>query len=202
MVIERKKYYWLTWSTGYDNTTPVAYAPEDVPLSHELTPKVTGLAELPFSLELESVSIGNKGLRRLGHLDTNCLPVDYQPNSLAWPLMSKKMKEIIDNLLIRNEGLKWIKANVKGGGTVYSYFIPFFSKKLETLDYGNTSFVPNTDHIINPAFDYNKTAQYEIFHGHSLFWQITPEIYISESIKEELLNDLVSGVKFERIKMF
>ena len=157
---------------------------------------------LPFDLELESVDIVNKRLKRLGYLKTGSLPVDYQPNSLAWPLMSTKMKGIIDKLLVGNEGLKWIEVKVKGEEKVYSYFIPVFSKKLETLDYEKTSFVPNTDHIINPAFSYDKVCHYEIFHDHSLFWQITCGIYVSESIKKGLLNNLITGVKFETIKIF
>ncbi|MBW8333125.1 MAG: hypothetical protein K0M40_13960 [Prolixibacteraceae bacterium] len=201
MVERQKEYYWLTWSTGYDDTTPVAYAEEDIPLAHELTPQITGLKELPYSLELESVSISDKGLKRLGYLNFGCLPVDYQPNSLAWPMMSLKMKEIIDKLLIGNEGLKWIEAKVKGGEMGYPYFIPVFSKKLETLDYEKTSFVPNTDLIIKPVFDYNKICCYEIFHGHSSFWQITTQIYVSKTIKNELVKNLISGIKFEPAKV-
>jgi hypothetical protein len=152
-------------------------------------------------LELESVSITDKGLKRRGYLEDNCLPVDYQPNSLAWPMMSIRMKKIIDKLLIGNEGLKWIEAEVKGGEMVYSYFIPVFSKKLETLDSEKTSFVPNTNLIIKQVFDYNKICYYEIFHGHSLFWQITRQIYVSERIKNELLKNFISGITFESVKV-
>jgi len=202
MVTERRrKYYWLTWSTGYDTNAPVAYAPEDALLAHELLPKVIELEKLPFNLKLESVNIENNGLSRLGYLKSNHQPADYQPNSLAWPLMSGKMKEIINGLIKGNEGLKWIKVNVQGRECVYSYFIPIFTKKLDTLDYKNTLFVPNTDHIIKAVFDYEKIKQYEIFHGHSPLWQISPEIYISERIKKELLNNQITGIQFEKIEI-
>ena len=201
MVTRKKEYYWLTWSTGYDDTTPVAYAEKDVTLANELTLQLEKLKELSLGFELESVSIGDKGLKRLGRLKEGSSPVDYQPNSLAWPLMSLQMKNLIEGLLNGNEGIRWIETKISGNDNLFSYFIPVFSKKLETLDHKKSLFVPNTDLVIKHVFDYSKICQYEMFHGHSIFWQITTKIYVSKVIKNELVKSHMSGIKFEPIKV-
>ncbi|MDX9846527.1 MAG: hypothetical protein RBT74_06060 [Tenuifilaceae bacterium] len=199
--LDNKKYFWLSHSTGYDDTTPVAYASGNKKLAHELVPEVVGLAKLPFTFKLETVRISKKGLERLGYLVHQSKPVDYQPNNLAWPLVSLKMMKIIQSHLKGSEGIKWISVDVLCGDIVCEYFVPCFMTKLDTLDNEKTLFVPNTSHIIKPVFSLVKTSKYEVFHGHSIAWQISTEIYVSEAIVKELKESNISGVKFEPVRL-
>ncbi len=196
-MVKNRKYYWLTWSTGVDKSTPVAYAPEGTPLAHELANQLLDLEELPFCLKIESVDIIESGIKRLGDLSPNCLPVDYQPNSLAWPLMSLKMKKVIDSFISGIDGFRWINVNIEGDKRFFPYFIPFFSKKLDILSIERTLFVPGTDLVINPVFDYKKIFQYQIFHGASQFWHIT-ELIVSQDVRRKLLENSVTGIFFEQ----
>ena len=201
MVKNKNKYYWLTWSAKNEDNTKIAYAPSDTPLAHELVSKVSNMKELPFDFELKSVKVDTQGLSILNDNEQEYVPVDYLPNSLAWPLMSNKMRDVINGLLMGTEKVEWVKAKIKTKEQTFLYFIPVFKTKLNTLDINKTMFVPNTDHIIKPVFNYRKASKYLIFHGHSLFWQITSEIYVSNLLKLELLKKSLSGIQFQEIKM-
>lgn len=117
-------------------STAFAYASGETPLSHELISNVKGMHELPFELELKKVVSTKIGLRVNNDLsDVKYLWIDYQPNNLAWPLMSEKLKAVIERNLTGKESIDWITTNVNGKGEGRKYFIPFFNKKLDVLDY-------------------------------------------------------------------
>lgn len=196
MVKNLLKYYWITWSSTSNDTNPVAYAPEDTPLAHELVRKVKEMIELPFELKLYSVNVNEEGIDK-GTLGRN--PLDYQPNSLSWPLMSGKMQKIINSELRGTEKIKWLKVTVNGIKDSYIYYVPVFCTKLDTLDIDKTVFVPNTDHIIKPVFKEEKIMDYAMFHGHNLFWQISSEIYVNQAIRQKLIKEGITGIQFEKV---
>lgn len=80
-------------------------------MSHELIPDVIGRTELHFELFLKKVTTGKGGLQVSDDLsEIKNLWLDYQPNNLAWPLMSEKMKSVVSSHLTGKEGIVWIKA--------------------------------------------------------------------------------------------
>ena len=82
-------YYWI--SANNDKVSTVAYAPKGTPVSHYLIEEMRNRDDVPFSLELRDVFVASKLI--VGEVSD--VFYDYQPNSLAWPVMSEKMKSII-----------------------------------------------------------------------------------------------------------
>lgn len=192
------KYYFL--AEKVKPRTAFAYTQEDTPLSHELIPDVIVRTELPFELFLRKVTTGKGGLQVSENLsEIKYLWQDYQPNNLAWPLMSEKMKNVISTHLTGKEGLVWIKAIVNGANEVKEYFIPRFLQKLDVLDEQKTIFVPGTMHIIKPVFSLSKISQFSIFHkSQEFFWEITSGLYVSETLKNAIQKEKLTGVDFEK----
>lgn len=175
------KYFFLTWIES--DSTGVVYAPDGTPLAFELIDIVKDIDEIPFIFEL-----------RQGEMQ------DYIGNSLAWPIMSEKMKKTIDRNLTGEEGIKWIRVNIKAATQIYTYYLLSFKKNLDVLDKNKTIYVSGTDHIIKPVFSLEKIKQYGIFHKpDSLFGNITAAIYVGEKLKKEILKEKLSGVDFERV---
>lgn len=80
-----------------------AFAPEGTKLAHELITELDDANELPFKLNLVKLTVGKNGLIKSNDLsDLKEIWLDYQPNSLAWPLMSEKLKGVIENNLTGN----------------------------------------------------------------------------------------------------
>jgi len=178
------KYFFLTWAEENDESG-VAWAPEGTPLDHELISELEGKDELPFGLEL-----------REGIL------VDYLGNSLAWPLMSEKMRMVIERNLTGEEGISWIKANVKARGDIFDYYVLRFRKKLDVLDMNKTTFVTGTDHVIKPCFSLAKIRIYSLFNvpqSHNL-WKITIAIYINDKLRKDMIREGLSGIAFSEVR--
>lgn len=181
-----------------------AFAPEGTKLAHELISELIGVNELPFELNLISLSSREGGIIQSTDLPNSIeMWLDYLPNSLAWPLMSEKLKNIIDENLTGREGLGWIKANVNGKGERRIYYIPYFTRLLDVLDMTKTLFVKDTDHIIKPHFSLDKVINYSIFHQPSAFnlWKITSGLYVRKAIKDSILKAKLKGIEFELAKV-
>lgn len=182
--------------------TAFAYTERETPLSHELIPEIKTKEELPFDLVLKKVTRGKGNLQISNDLtETKYLWVDYQPNNLAWPLMSDKLKSIISSHLTGKEGIVWIKAKVKSVDESREYFIPRFKQQLEVLDEEKTTYVPGTSHIIRPVFSLKKIINYNMFHAPQDFWEITSGLYISESLKKAIQKEKLAGLDFEKISV-
>jgi hypothetical protein len=178
-----------------------AFAPEGTKLAHDLIPVLKNTNQLPFELNLVKLAVGENGL-----LDSNDLSdlkeiwLDYQPNSLAWPLMSERLKSVIEANLTGNEQIDWIECKVKNGIEKRIYFIPRFNKMLDVLDMQKTMFVQGSDHIIRPVFASSKISAYSIFSkpsSHDL-WKITSGLYVSDALKKAILREKLTGVAFEK----
>jgi hypothetical protein len=193
-------YYFFCWK----NATQVAsaFAPKGTRLAHELIADIEEIDELPFELELVKLTEKKTGLIKdndLAGLDSIWL--DYQPNSLAWPLMSDRLKLLVSDNLTGKEGIGWITAKVNGNGEYRNYYIPRFEKMLNVLDEQKTIYVKGTDRIIKPCFSLAKISSFSVFHkpsAHNL-WKITSGLYISEKIKKAIQKEKLTGMNFEKI---
>jgi hypothetical protein len=180
-----------------------AFAPEPTKLDHELISDLEDTSELPFELQLVKLIANKNGFVRtddLNGLRTTWL--DYQPNSLAWPLMSNKLKEIVSENLTGDEGINWILVKVNGPDESRNYYIPRFERMLDVLDIENTLFARNTDSIIRPHFSLNKVNQLSIFHcpGSNNLWKITSGLYVNFLLKRTIQKNRLTGMIFERAR--
>lgn len=179
--------------------TAVAFPEGETPLSHELIPDMIGRTTLPFDLHLRSVKLTRNDLIESSDL-TNIkhLWVDYQPNALAWPLMSQKMKELVESFLTGKEGIIWMKTTVRTPEDSREYFIPRFSRKLDVLDEHRTTYADGTDFIVMPVFSLDKISEYSLFHKPGDFWQITLGMYVNENLMNAMKKEKLTGVGFSR----
>lgn len=180
-----------------NRVSTVAYAPKGIPVSHELITEMVERKSLPFSLKLCEVTVSDKLVK--GELSDRYY--DYQPNSLAWPLMSEKMKSIIESHLTGLEQIEWKEATIEGLTTSKRYYIPMFLSKLETLNIAESVIIPSSGIVLKPCFERRKVEKFAVFHGHSTFWKITTQIYINEDIKNELKEAKLNELSFSKIKI-
>lgn len=181
-----------------------AFAPKGTKLAQDLISELNGLNKLPFELNLVKLEVGKNGLVESSDLsDLKEIWLDYQPNSLAWPLMSEKLKSIIEDNLTGHENIDWIECIVKNESEERTYFVLRFNKMLDVLDLHNTMFVQGTDHIIKPVFASSKIRAYSIFTKPSKydFWKISSGLYVNETIKKAIQKSKLTGIDFEKTRV-
>jgi hypothetical protein len=195
-----EKYFLLSWKNGKEPLAS-AFAPKGSKLAQDLISELNGINKLPFELSLVKLDVGKNGLIESNDLsDLKEIWLDYQPNSLAWPLMSERLKSVIEVNLTGNEQIDWIECKVKNGSEERTYFIPRFTKMLDVLDMQKTMFVQGTDHIIKPVFASSKISIYGIFtkpSSHDL-WKITSGLYVSDVLKKAIQKAKLTGIDFEK----
>lgn len=188
-------YYWL--SINNDKVSTVAYAPEGTPVSHNLIEMMENREDVPFSLELRDVFIASKLI--VGEVCD--VFYDYQPNSLAWPIMSERMKSIIASHLTGYEYIEWKSVIINGKGISKKYYIPMFTRNLDTLNISESVYVPVSGIVLKPCFDKEKIKNLSVIHSPNLFWPISTQIYVNEEIKRDLVNSGIKELCFSRVKV-
>ena len=195
-------YYFLTWK--HTKEAASAFALKDFELDHELIPKLEGKTSLPFDFQLMKLTEGDNNLVKSSDL-TGVEPIwlDYQPNDMAWPLMSERMMLIIMNHLTGQECIDWLSCIVKGADDQRTYYVLRFNKLLDVLDKDKTIYVNGTDHIIKPVFALSRILNYSIFpkplsHG---LWKFTSGLHINEALKKELKKQKITGIDFEKVSV-
>ena len=191
--------------TGKDSLGPgvSAFAPEGTPLAQDVISDLETSSTLPFSLRLVELTSTESGLS-VSNVPAN-LPVDwldYLPNSFAWPLFSPQLRAIVNARLTGDEGVDWLTADVIGMGKSRVYYLPRFERPLDVLDFGKTTFVSGTQHVIRPWFSLEKVKNYSMFPLPSEYnlWKITSSLYINEALKNDIQNKGLTGVSFERAR--
>jgi hypothetical protein len=192
-------YFLLAWN----DKPPLASAlePPDAPQTYELISALEGKHELPFDLHLVKMSKGKKGIEKsedLSGLDTVWL--DYQPNGMVWPLMSEKMRSVVEQHLTGKEGIDWINATIQGNGEKRIYYILRFNQPLDVLDEEQTMFVAGTNRIIKPCFSLSKINGFALFPKPAVSnsWKISPAIYVNETLKKAMQKEKLTGIVFEK----
>lgn len=195
-------YYFLSWKQKPEGT--MAFTSDETILGYELIPELKGISILPFDLHLKKVKEKKSGLKISDDLtELEEIWNDYQPNNLAWPLMSEKLKKIIDENVMSNENIDWISCKIKNGTETRNYYILRFNKLLDVLDLHKTKFVPGTDSIIKPVFASSKVRKFNVFMaatpGEGDFWKISSGVYVSESIKKSIQNAGLVGIELSEV---
>lgn len=197
-------YYLLSWRHTSELASAIVL--KETRLDYELIAELEGKNFLPFDFELKRIKETKGGL--IIDDDLKALKevwMDYQPNSLAWPLMSKRLRSLIEANLTGNEQIDWITCIVKNRNEERHYFILRFNKMLDVLDMQKTIFVQGTDVIVKPVFSLSKVNNYNIFMaattGYGCLWKITPGLYVSETLKKAVQKQKLTGLDFEKISV-
>lgn len=181
-----------------------AFAPEDSKLSYELIPELDSCNELPFELKLVKILFGKKGIILNDDLTgMENIWFDCEPSSFAWPLMSERLKALIESYLTGEEGADWIQAIVKYNEERRKYYIMRFAKKLDVLNMQETLFVEGTTDVFCPVFSLAKIRNYTVFHRPTSYnlWKIPSGIYINESLKKAIQKAKLTGTYFEKVSV-
>ena len=100
----------------------VACAPDN-PAAYTLIPKLANKNRIPFDLTLKNVSFTNKGIIESDDLSgLKHSWFDYQPNSLAWPIMSERLRDIIDSHASGEELHEWLPVTINSENESRTYF--------------------------------------------------------------------------------
>lgn len=177
-----------------------AFADADIGVpSHKLIPDLIGKTEVPFNLFLRC-PVKKDGKwemsNDISHLKH--LWLDFQPNTLAWAIMSEKMKSIIEKFLTGKECIVWMEIKINGNNETRIYYLPRFEKELDVLDFEKTKFVKGTNHIIIPCFSLEKIKNYGLFYKPQMFWEVAGGLYVSEQLRKAMEKEKLTGIDFER----
>lgn len=183
---------------------PVAYSPEHSLLSFELIPELENKNQLPFDFTIKKVTETKKGIVISENLnDLSDIWDDYLPNNTGVPLMSLKLKAIIDNNVTEKEFIDWITCRVFGNNLSKEYYILRFNKPLDVLDLEKTKFIEGTDIVINPCFSNSKVMGLNVFTiptSDNLF-KINLMIFVNHKIKEEIEKQKLTGIEFGNVRI-
>src|SRR5690349_12523204 len=125
-----EKYFFL--GSNILPQTAFAVADDDTKMAHEWALELSDRTSVPFSFTMKSYLDGNDetevsdDLSGIQHLWS-----DYLPNDSAWPIMSKKMKQLINQHLTGAEGIIWMTVMVKAEKQKIEFYIPRFERKLD-----------------------------------------------------------------------
>lgn len=192
--------YFLMGLKHFKNVA-IACAPDNVGLAHELIGALRESEVMPFDFTLKALTVKSDGIHYSNDFSrVETIWLDYQPNSLAWPLFSEKLKNLIEKMLTGKEGLKWISCNICCGKETRTYYIPHFIEELDVLN-KDKCFYSNNGSLIKPAYSSLKIQDYSIFPKPSMnnLWQITAAICISDIVKKEIVKSKISCINYESI---
>jgi hypothetical protein len=121
---------------------------------------------------------------------------DYLANNLGWPLMSERLKGIIDSKAER-EKPAWIIAEVISESSMsLNYFVPLFSGWLDVLNH-EKSIITKNNLVIKAHLSKDKVCGLEFFPVPGSAFRII----ISERIKKEIEKHKITGVDFSLVPL-
>ncbi|WP_151088467.1 imm11 family protein [Hymenobacter baengnokdamensis] len=180
----------------------VACPPVDTPASYKLIDQLDGLTTLPFDLVLQDILFEKNRSRRSSELGKlKHLWLDYQPNSLVWPIFSERLKNLLDNQIISEKPFDWLSVTIRQNSKVSrQYYLLRFIKQQDVLNMEQSVFAGrNADFLVKPVFDVKKIENLTIFGARKDFWQITSGIYVSQKVKDAAKAQGLVGLNFESV---
>jgi len=193
-------YYFLSWKHKSQVASAI-YEIEDQD-SYALLLALEGKQSLPFNFNLKRIKEVKDDIIVDDNLDElDEIWLDYQPNDFLWPLMSEKLKSVVQKNLTGNENVDWVDCKVRKGNEERIYYILRFNKVLDVLNIDETKFVNGTDYIIRPVFSFSKIKDYTVFVKPSFedLWRIPSALYISEKLKKEIQKMKLTGLDFSKV---
>ncbi len=194
-----RKFFFL--GEKIDRNCGIAFTKGDTPIAHDLVPLLRGKDSIPFILYLKRVINEGGHFSKLDDISGLKKPwMDFQPNNLAWPIMSERMKLVIEKFLLADSDVEWLSVQIIGGNEERRYYLPRFKRKLDVLNIEKTIFVEGSNHIIKPVFSAEKLSNnIHFFHKPGIFWEITSGLYVSTELRDEIIKEKLTGIEFENV---
>ncbi|WP_210515569.1 imm11 family protein [Hymenobacter terricola] len=186
----------------------VACAPENILPYFTIMAEIINQNKIPFDLTLKKVSFGKSGSVESPNLSgLKHQWFDYLPNTFAWPVMSERLREIIDYHASGDEQYEWIRVNINSETSGFRrYFMLRFKKQNDVLDLEKSVFhklINKPKFLVNPAFSQEKIANLCVFgRPDDMFWQIPSGIYVSRQVWEDARRKGLAGLHFENARIF
>jgi len=126
---------------------------------------------------------------------------DYLADDLGIPLMSEKLMRIIGKHLSGNEGIKWLQVFVSHRAEKIEYFAPKFEKNLDVLNTEKSLFNRHSGGLIKAHLSMIKIERYAFFPLPELSQDLpfTIRMVISDDIKQNIVNEKLSGMDFSKV---
>jgi hypothetical protein len=162
--------------------------------------------EFPFDLTLKKVTFTPNGSVDSDDLSSLQRPwADYQPNALAWPLVSARLRAIIDRIATGQERHEWVRVTVRPGAEAgRPYYVLRFREQPDVLDEEASVFWPVADKpdlLVKPAFAQEKITALTVFAYPSERWQIPSALCVSKQVKEAAKQQGLVGLNFEDLRI-
>lgn len=205
MIMRNKKYYEL--DVKVTEFTPFAWQPQEYEMNtSELIKLFSNVDEVPYQLNLTVCTKDRKGL----HYSENFSLLDevfpdYLLQLYVAPLLSERLKQIIENGCTGNEHIKWIKIPVKAGNDVKNYYQPMFLVPLDVIDESNSRYIiPGDKSTIIPCYSLQKLEKFNVFYMNPYIsnidlWKLPTHINISDSIVKEIKAQGIKGLIFRQL---
>jgi hypothetical protein len=171
-------------------------------LTRSLIPELRNADHVPFDLFLKRSFLKENEF----HFDDDTTGLakiwqDLLPNTMAWNVMSAKMKSLIDVNLSGLEPIVWMNINIRSKNESRVYYVPRFTDLPDVLDHNSTIFVKGTKHIVVPVFSEAKISKYSIFYIPRVGWEVPSGLYVTDSLKHVIRKAGLTGVTFENARV-
>lgn len=174
------KYFYLSWSEG-ECESGVACGPKGA-LGHEIEKSVRGREETPWEWDL----------------DESSNMFDYLANTLAWPLVSERLKSVIVENLEGGESVRWIRSCVRYGNDRVLYFIPEFPVVIDVIDRKKS--VMAGDQVVRPHISLEKAKGLNLFPRCNDRFTISVSLFVSDRLRKAIVKAGLSGMTFTSVR--
>ena len=126
---------------------------------------------------------------------------DYLADDLGIPLMSYKLKSVIQQHLTGHEDLQWWEVNIHYQDSEIMYYVPKFEHNLDVLNESKSLFNKSNGELIKANLCYSKAERYAFFPLPELSEDIPFEhrLVVSDKIKKDITRAKLTGIIFSKI---
>lgn len=200
--MREKKYYKIEWKEFKEKYSSSAVLNEKIgydefnKLLANNSPYLYGMRWHIISLSVGRKSIiESDDLSRIKHLWP-----DYIGNGKVLPIMSEKMKDIIESNLKGTEGVFWIPITIEAEGEIRPYYILRFKKFIKVLCKEKTEYYYEIP--LKAVFYREKALKYSVIPLQvKNLWDNLGSFYVNSEIKRQLVKADVTGIKYTPVEL-
>ena len=125
---------------------------------------------------------------------------DFLPNTMIYPIVSKRLMKLIREYLTGHEAVYWIPVQVKTNTQNVQYFILCFESIIDSINVNETTFAQNI--VLRPVYSSEKLKKLAVFHYPARSWKIPLAILLEEDLVNAICKSkFQSGVEFTKVRM-